>query len=116
MEIKIILDNFDLLDKQRELIEKKLKPLKKYLRRYSLKDIEIILSSRQSQEKGNVIGAEVKVILPGKDLFLKEEGENIPFLINKIKKELKDQLINLNKKKQSRLKRLGRFIKEKFFR
>ncbi len=116
MEIRIVSDNLKLLDKQKELIEKKLGSLQRYLERYSLKDIEVILSSRHSQEKGNVICVEVRVILPGKDLFLKEEGENIPFLINKVKKELKNNLINLNKKKQSKFKKIGRLIKENFFR
>lgn len=115
MEIKIVLDNLDLLEIQKELIEKKLKILEKYLKRYSFKELVLTLGQREAQEKGKIFWAQVKVALPGKDLVFQEEAEDINILINLLKKELKNQLIDLNKKRVSQIKRWARVIKEKFF-
>ncbi|MGE4554581.1 MAG: HPF/RaiA family ribosome-associated protein [Candidatus Paceibacterota bacterium] len=116
MRIRIISDNLSILDHQKEKIEKKLNSLKRYLQRYSLSEIEIIFSQEASKEKGNIFSAQVRLILPGKDLNLEEKGETLDILIHKIYKTLKNQIYHLKEKKQSKLKKIAHLIKEKFFR
>jgi ribosomal subunit interface protein len=116
MEIRIVSDNLSILNKQKERIEKKLNSLERFLKRYSIHKLEIIFSQSNFQEKGEIFSAQIRVILPGKDLLLEEKEGDIDVLISKIYKAIKNQVINLKEKKQSRIKRLARVIKEKFFR
>jgi len=116
MEIRIVSDNLPILDKQKEKIEKKLNSLERFLKRYSIHKLEIIFSQNSSQEKGEIFSAQIRVILPGKDLLLEERERSLDILINKIYKLIKNQAINLKEKKQSKIKRLARMIKARFFR
>ncbi|HOQ15367.1 MAG TPA: hypothetical protein PLQ27_00890 [Candidatus Paceibacterota bacterium] len=110
MQIKINLDNLTLLEREKQLIEKKLGSLSRYCQGYSLADLELTLGQNISQEKGKILYGRARLILPGKDIIVNRQGETMLSLINQIRKELKEDIIRSKKKKESRLRRITKFF------
>ncbi|MGB9763599.1 MAG: HPF/RaiA family ribosome-associated protein [Minisyncoccia bacterium] len=108
MRINIYTQNFELLNIQKEYIEKKMLALEKFTKRFNREidlDIYLVQVSKHHQE-GNIFTIEAKLKLPGKDIFCKKEGSSIQEIVEMLKDELKRLIVKIKKTQQSKWKKI----------
>jgi len=116
MNIKITSKDIEILEKQKDFFEEKIRSLEKFSKRYGkMADLEIVVRKiTLRRESGHIFKAEAKMQIPGKDLFCKAEGINIEEVAAHLKDNLKRLMIEDKENRQSRWKKIARIIKDKF--
>ena len=115
MNIKIVPVNIELLNQQRENLEKKLENLETIAQRYGEGALLIITIKRitSNQETGKIFAAEANFAIPGKDIICKAEGNNFEVTTDKLKDKLKNSMIKNKELRKGRFRRLARSLKNK---
>jgi len=114
MKITIFPQNIELLNNQKENIEKKMLMLEKFTKRFgSQNDLDIFITKTTNRHsQGNIFIAEAKFKIPGKDIFCKEEGNSIDEVADKLKDSLKRLLIENKEVKQNNWKRFMKLFRK----
>lgn len=109
MNLIIKTKHFDLTERLRKLVEVKIGGLRKFLKKFKHGDVlfdtyvDLSLDSKHHR-KGDIFIAEVKIVLPGKNIVAQDRGISIEKAIAGVKKELEAEI----KKQKTKLVELPR--------
>jgi len=115
MQIIIKTKNLEPTDSLRDLINKKINGLGKFVKIFKEDFKEIFVEVEKEtrhHKKGNIFFAELIISLPGKKLFAKAHGENLSKAITEVKDEMereikkyKTKTIELPRRKYRKIKK-----------
>lgn len=108
MKLIINTQNLELLEAVRNKIEKSLRGLEKFTKRFGEKaDLEVTLTKDTNHhETGDIFLAKAKFQIPGKDLFCEGKGSSLDEATSRLKDSLKRLIIENKKTKQSQWRKI----------
>lgn len=112
MQVIITARGADLTDALRDYVEEKIGGLTKFFDQIIRADVVLGLQTRHHQ-KGDIFFAECKLEVPGKDVFVKEDGDNVYKAIDKARESLGAELKKIKVLRREKSKKARKFIRER---
>jgi len=115
MNIKVVPVNIELLNQQKEYLDRRIKSLEKIGQRYGERSLLTITIGKitSNQETGEIFFAEANFSIPGKDIICKVQGSDIEEAIDRLNDKLKSLMIKNKELRKGRFRRLARVMKDK---